>query len=105
MSETTRGGFIGMIAAAVAAPAVASEAKSAAPSRMLRCLVMYDLNYVSHKEAGQIGSHLADMGLQGPIVGVDFRNPGEPIRLVNIDNIPPETVKSLTAKFREFGDV
>ncbi len=103
MRETTRGGFIGMIAAACASPALAA-ALVETPKQVEnpRLIVIYDVCLVAHGDAYRLGEYLWGMGLRGPLMGVDLQAHGEPIRLLNIDNIPPETVDSLVAKFKEF---
>lgn len=97
-AKIKRGGFIGMIAAACAAPALASTKPVPSP----RFILVYDVCVVEHLDAIRLGHHLGGMGLEGPMIGVDLQAHGEPIRLLNIDNISPETVESLVAKFKEY---
>lgn len=101
MPDMKRGGFIGMIAAACAVPAL--EAGNPAPdrdARLKRVLVIYDVCLVAHKEAHELGRCLHGMGLEGPMMGVDLSGRGEPIRLLNIDELEPETVDSLLFKYQ-----
>lgn len=100
--EMKRGGFIGMIATVFAVPSLADTGTPIKRNlHPLRALVMCDINRIPFDEIRNLGESLGRLGLEGPIVGVELNFEGDPIRILNIDHIPRETVNSLVEKIRE----
>lgn len=97
--ETTRGGFIGMIAAAVAVPSAGmpDTPPQQRHLRPIRALVMCDACRIPFEEMQTLGESLGKLGLEGPIIAVEMDQKSDPIRILNIDGIPRETVEHMIA--------
>ncbi len=68
-----------------------------------RLLILCDEAYVSSESAERLGEGFQEMNIMGVILMLPMLKDG-PIRLLNIDGIPPEDIESLTLKLREAVD-
>ncbi len=66
----------------------------------LRLMVLWDANYISKKDADSLGNILEGMNLDVVLAAICDLTDG-PIRILNIDAIPPETIESIKAKADE----
>ncbi len=99
MSEMKRRGFLGAIAAAP----TASTANTQPVIPPKRLIMLCDVAYITPEQV-ENPAVWEGMNIIGPIFFVPFLRDG-PIRLLNIDGIPPEDIESLTVKLREAVDV